>query len=100
MRSVYSVVLTVVQVVSTECVGKFSNPPPMSQGNQMAFSSNPVYSAGQVISVEWTTTYSEYTIALWQQDLVGDSAILGLIIFGMSVVVSRLWTAVGSHRDG
>lgn len=84
MRSIYLVVFTVVQMVSTESVGKFFNPPQMPHGDEVDFSSSPVYPAGEVISVERTTTYSEYTIALWQQDLVGDSSILGPIVFGTS----------------
>jgi len=38
--------------------------------------------AGETISVEWSTTFSEYTIALWQQELDVDGANIGPIVFG------------------
>lgn len=84
MKPIHLVVLTVVQMVSTESVGSFFNPPQMPHDVEVLFSSNPIYRAGEVISVEWTTTYSEYTIALWQQDLIQDGAVLGPIVFGTS----------------
>lgn len=84
MKPIHLVVLTVVQMVSTEPVGSFFNPPQMPHDVEVLFSSNPIYRAGEVISVEWTTTYSEYTIALWQQDLIQDGAVLGPIVFGTS----------------
>jgi hypothetical protein len=44
--------------------GHWNNPPP--QGDDVSYDTNPVYPIGKTISMDWTTTYTNYSIALWQ----------------------------------
>jgi hypothetical protein len=62
--------------------GRFFNPPnsPADLADN-AFSENPVWTIGEVQTIQFTTTYLNYTIALWQQDLRQGAATLGPIIF-------------------
>jgi len=66
---------------SSQSVGKFFNPPNMPPGT-VNYAQNDNLYAGETISVEWSTTFSEYTIALWQQELDVDGANIGPIVFG------------------
>lgn len=66
---------------SSQSMGKFFNPPNMPSGT-VNYAQNNVLHAGDTISVEWSTTFSEYTIALWQQELDVEGANIGPIVFG------------------
>jgi hypothetical protein len=52
-------------------VGSFINPPQPVLG-QATYDTNPVWTLGETQTVQWTTTYTNYTITLWQQ--VGRSS--------------------------
>ncbi|KAK8131632.1 hypothetical protein PG984_008070 [Apiospora sp. TS-2023a] len=46
------------------------------------FSANPVWTVGEVQTIRWTTTYTDYTISLWQQNIdESGSALQGPTIF-------------------
>ncbi|KAK7992973.1 hypothetical protein PG988_001767 [Apiospora saccharicola] len=46
------------------------------------FSVNPVWMIGEVQTIRWTTTYTDYTISLWQQNIdESGSALQGPTIF-------------------
>ncbi|KAI8966200.1 hypothetical protein F5Y11DRAFT_309658 [Daldinia sp. FL1419] len=61
-------------------VGKFFNPPNALDG-PTDYATNPVWTLGEVQTIKFTTTYSNYTIDLWQQDKNGNSAMAGPSIF-------------------
>ncbi|KAK1772470.1 ser-thr gpi-anchored family protein [Phialemonium atrogriseum] len=61
------VFLTTIPLASSQ----FSNPPPKRT----------VWSLGEVQTIRYRTTFSNYTIALWQQSLQKGAASLGPIIF-------------------
>ncbi|KAH6647401.1 hypothetical protein BKA67DRAFT_385963 [Truncatella angustata] len=61
-------------------VGKFFNPPNAPE-SPSPFSDNAVWAVGDVQTIKFTTTYSNYTVALWQQNLEGGFALLGPVIF-------------------
>lgn len=63
---------------STE-TGRFFNP--VDTGPGLDYSDDDVWTIGETKTVRWTTTYSNYTIALWQQILPGGPATLGNVIF-------------------
>lgn len=67
-------------------VGEFYNPPGVAfvDGD---YSLDLVWTAGDVQTINFTTTYTNYTIAIWQQSLVNDSTFLGPVIFGMSLPI-------------
>ena len=68
-------------------VGRFFQPPNSpANPEDNAFSNNPVWSVGDVQTIQFTTTFLNYTIALWQQalpgrPLQGAPAVRGPIIF-------------------
>ncbi|KAI5863209.1 hypothetical protein GGS23DRAFT_596978 [Durotheca rogersii] len=62
-------------------VGRFFNPPNSLGGSELDFSNNPVWRVGDVETIKFTTTYSDYDIVLWQQDLKGAFATMGPAIF-------------------
>lgn len=45
------------------------------------YSTDEVWTIGETQTIKWTTTYSNYTIALWQQTVAGGSATLGSVIY-------------------
>lgn len=59
--------------------GRFFNP--ADTGPQLDYSDDDVWTIGETQSIKWTTTYTSYTIALWQQILPGGPATLGNVIF-------------------
>ncbi|KAI0122161.1 hypothetical protein F4814DRAFT_200711 [Daldinia grandis] len=61
-------------------VGKFFNPPNALDG-PTDYATNPVWTLGEIQTIKFTTTYSNYTIDLWQQSREGDSASAGPSIF-------------------
>jgi hypothetical protein len=61
-------------------VGRFFNPPDAPE-SPAPFSTNPVWTIGEVQTIKFTTVYPNYTIALWQQNLGGGFANLGPILF-------------------
>ncbi|KAI1801593.1 hypothetical protein F4811DRAFT_452067 [Daldinia bambusicola] len=61
-------------------VGKFFNPPNAIDG-PADYSTNPVWTLGEVQTIKFTTTYSNYTIDLWQESSAGNSASAGPSIF-------------------
>ncbi|KAI1469582.1 uncharacterized protein F4812DRAFT_458116 [Daldinia caldariorum] len=61
-------------------VGKFFNPPNAIDG-PADYSTNPVWTLGEVQTIKFTTTYSNYTIDLWQESPAGNSASAGPSIF-------------------
>lgn len=61
-------------------VGRFFNPP-NTDASDPGYENDPVWKIGETKTIQFTTTYSNYTIALWQQTLAGGSATLGPIIF-------------------
>ncbi|OTB17959.1 hypothetical protein K445DRAFT_315710 [Daldinia sp. EC12] len=61
-------------------VGKFFNPPNAIDG-PTDYATNPVWTLGEVQTIKFTTTYSNYTIDLWQQSPGGNSATAGPSIF-------------------
>ncbi|KAI0851834.1 hypothetical protein F5Y00DRAFT_229370 [Daldinia vernicosa] len=61
-------------------VGKFFNPPNALDG-PTDYSTNPVWTLGEIQTIKYTTTYSNYTIDLWQESRDGGSATAGPSIF-------------------
>ncbi|KAI2782917.1 hypothetical protein F4815DRAFT_442905 [Daldinia loculata] len=61
-------------------VGKFFNPPNALDG-PTDYSTNPVWTLGEIQTIKFTTTYSNYTIDLWQESRDGGSASAGPSIF-------------------
>lgn len=61
--------------------GTFINPPQSLHG-EPSFDSNPIWTIGETQRVQWTTTYTDYTITLWQQ-LGHNDASEGPSIFRM-----------------
>jgi hypothetical protein len=59
----------------------FSNPPP--SGPNLDFSSNVLWQIGSTQLIQWNTGLVNYTVRLWQQDLVHTAAYPGRIIFSM-----------------
>ncbi|RKU44634.1 hypothetical protein DL546_007401 [Coniochaeta pulveracea] len=55
--------------------------PPNSIGPTTDYSTNPVYIVGETTELHWTTVYTNYSIALWQEDRSGSWAKLGPIIY-------------------
>lgn len=53
--------------------GTFINPPQSLHG-EPSFDSNPVWTIGETQTVKWTTTYTNYTITLWQQSGHSDAS--------------------------
>ncbi|KAK3935645.1 hypothetical protein QBC46DRAFT_396968 [Diplogelasinospora grovesii] len=53
-------------------LGVFFNPPPTGET---------VFVVGDTQLIQWTTTYSNYTVALWQQSAAGGSATMGPILY-------------------
>lgn len=66
-------------VKSSTSAGRFFNP--ADTGPEVDYSEDDVWTIGDTKTIKWTTTYSNYTIALWQQILPGGPATLGNIIF-------------------
>ncbi|KAK7942465.1 uncharacterized protein PG986_011578 [Apiospora aurea] len=53
------------------------------------FSANPVWTVGEVQRIRWATTYNDYTISLWQQNIdESDSALQGPTIFQSRAAIS------------
>ena len=63
------------QASSTD-VGSFFVPP-NSQGSVTTFDNIPVWTIGEQKTIEYTTVYETYTIALYQENLDGQSAAPG-----------------------
>lgn len=66
-------------VRSSTDTGRFFNP--VDTGPELDYSDDDVWTIGDTKTIKWTTTYSNYTIALWQQILPGGPATLGNVIF-------------------
>jgi hypothetical protein len=81
--------LDAVSFVFAQSVGTFFNPPAAVK-NQPDFSTNPVWTVGETEAIQWTTTYLNYTIALWQQILDEDAALRGPSIFAIFATLP-LW---------
>lgn len=76
-------VLITVHAQESLKVGRFFNPP-NTDADDPGYANDPVWTVGETKTIQFTTTYSNYTIALWQQQLAGGSATLGPIIFRAS----------------
>lgn len=59
--------------------GRFFDP--ADTGPELDYSDDDTWTIGDTQTIKWTTTYTSYTIALWQQILPGGPATLGNIIF-------------------
>ncbi|KAI0132648.1 hypothetical protein BJ170DRAFT_691786 [Xylariales sp. AK1849] len=75
-------------ILSTLCAavyadngGQFFKPPNRPDKADYDFSNNEVYTIGEIETIQWTTTYSGYTIDLYQQALTQHSAARGPTIF-------------------
>jgi hypothetical protein len=72
-------------IAQEEPIGQFFNPP-IATIEQPNFDSNPVWILGETQPIQWTTIYSKYSIAIWQQALFGGSAEEGPVIFRMLIL--------------
>lgn len=72
-------ILSCQSVRSSTAAGRFFNP--VDTGPGLDYSNDDVWMIGDTKTIKWTTTYSNYTIALWQQILPGGPATLGNVIF-------------------
>ncbi|KAK8045549.1 hypothetical protein PG993_005573 [Apiospora rasikravindrae] len=52
------------------------------------FSANPVWTVGEVQKIRWATTYTDYTISLWQHNTESGSALQGPTIFQSRAAIS------------
>lgn len=97
-----TLLLTTVHAQESLEVGRFFNPP-NTDADDPGYAHDPIWTLGETKTIQFTTTYSNYTIALWQQTLAGGSAALGPIIFRTSSKhVQRLELSaeyVLVHRD-
>jgi hypothetical protein len=59
----------------TDAQNFFVNPP--LPGPNQAFSANAIWGIGSTQKIKWKTTYENYTINLWQQDLGFEGAAIG-----------------------
>ncbi|KAJ4390096.1 hypothetical protein N0V93_007569 [Gnomoniopsis smithogilvyi] len=78
-RIVVKIFLLCQSVKSSTDTGRFFNP--ADNGAQVDYSDDDTWTIGDTETIKWTTTYSNYTIALWQQILPDGPATLGNIIF-------------------
>ena len=62
--------------------GRWFNPPGAIERTN--FPSNPVFVVGSIEKIRWTTTFSNYTIVLWQAVCGEKRALKGPVIFRMS----------------
>lgn len=86
-----SLLLLIIPTVSSEDTtpwGDWFNPP-RSLGPTVDYSTNPVYVVGDTTELHWTTVYSNYSIALWQQNPGGVYATLGPVIYRTSFACHR-----------
>jgi hypothetical protein len=60
----------------------FFNPSPAGQNKD--FSANQVWTIGEVETIQWTTTYDEYYITLFQQEFVGNPIIAKESVYSTS----------------
>lgn len=62
----------------------FFNPDDAAVVAASDFSANPVWTVGEVQTIRWTTTHTDYTISLWQQSIgESGSALQGPTVFRM-----------------
>lgn len=66
-------------VSAQDSPGRFFNP--ADSGPASDFSEDAIWRVGETQTIKFTTTYSSYTIDLWQQDTQGGSASQGPSIF-------------------
>ncbi|KAI4866930.1 hypothetical protein F4820DRAFT_446626 [Hypoxylon rubiginosum] len=69
-------------VSAQDSPGRFFNP--ADSGPASDFSEDAIWRVGETQTIKFTTTYSSYTIDLWQQDTQGGSASQGPSIFQVS----------------
>ncbi|KAI1740074.1 hypothetical protein F4680DRAFT_419611 [Xylaria scruposa] len=72
--------ITFVPIVAGQSAGQFFNPPKAVEGTH-DYSTNPVYMLGETQTIKFTTTYSSYSINLWQEILGQGAASKGQGIF-------------------
>ncbi|KAK6062960.1 hypothetical protein SCUP515_12858 [Seiridium cupressi] len=84
MRFILPVILFLAELVRSDqpsvAAGRFINPA-NAPDTPATYGKNALWTVGEVQTIKFTTTYSNYTIALWQQSIEGGSALLGPVIF-------------------
>lgn len=65
---------------SDNSAGQFINPPPA--GTDATTTSGLTFNVGETQQISWNTTFSTYTIELWQENPEGNGASKGPIIVG------------------
>lgn len=80
---IFILLFTLLNAQDSLKVGRFFNPP-NTDPDDPGYADDPIWTIGETKTIQFTTTYSNYTIALWQQTLAGGSATLGPIIFRTS----------------
>lgn len=70
--------------------GQFYNPPPSATTTTGYLQQDLVWTAGDIQTINFTTTVTSYTIALWQQFLNGSLA-QGPVIFRMPLSLTDYW---------
>ncbi|KAM0811778.1 hypothetical protein AB5N19_12134 [Seiridium cardinale] len=84
MRFILPAILFLVELVYSDqpsvAAGRFINPA-NAPDTPATYGENALWTVGEVQTIKFTTTYSNYTIALWQQSIEGGSALLGPVIF-------------------
>lgn len=68
--------------MGSTAAGRFYNPP--QSGTAGYFADNEIWTVGETQTIKWTTTFTEYTIALWQESLPAGVSTLDSIIFRSS----------------
>ena len=81
--SIFILLLIPLNAQESPQVGRFFNPP-NTDADDPGYANDPIWTISETRTIQFTTTYSSYTIALWQQTLAGGSATLGPIIFRAS----------------
>jgi hypothetical protein len=85
-RSIYKLVFRFLSIISAVFAddgsgsGYWLNPPGFI-GLTNDYSTNPVYVVGRTTELNWTTTYTYYSITLWQHDPVIGRDNLGPVIY-------------------
>ncbi|KAK9413737.1 hypothetical protein SUNI508_11680 [Seiridium unicorne] len=84
MRFILPVILFLADLVYSDqpsvAAGRFINPA-NALDTPASYGETALWTVDEVQTIKFTTTYSNYTIALWQQSNKGGSALLGPVIF-------------------